>query len=455
MIKVNNIVKVKSFYIHNIKNVKHGEISIPVSFEELHQSNLVGLYGQNGSGKTTVVEAFSLLKILISGWIPKKNVPESLKLREKHKELLSFDQPTATLEFDFLVQNTFGEYFVNYFVELSLGEEGLFVTQERMSYKENEKNKKPKLLIQKNHEDVQIRTKTLSMFNEDTRVKLKVVNQLSKEPETSFIFHKDVKELLKEQLEPVEYDLVRCLAEEFNRDLHIVNNESIGLLMTKMIMPFSIHLEKKRGAIPYDLDAPALLPKVLFHTLRDVIEQSNQVLKAIIPGLEIKIHEINKETNDEGEPSVRFEFLSKRGDVELPLRTESEGILKIISILSVLIATYNNPNACVVVDEIDAGVFEFLLGELLEVIKEGGQGQLIFTSHNLRILEVLTPKDLWFTTVNEDNRYIQLKGIKKMNNMRDVYLRAIQLGGQEEEIYQKTKTFQIKRAFRKAGVKND
>ena len=179
------------------------------------------------------------------------------------------------------------------------------------------------------------------------------------------------------------------------------------------------------------------------------------MFKAIIQGLEIKIHEINKETNDEGEPSVRFEFLSKRGDVELPLRTESEGILKIISILSVLIATYNNPNACVVVYEIDEGVFEILLGELLEIIKEGGQGQLIFTSHNLRILEVLTPKDLWFTTANENNRYIQLKGIKKMNNMRDVYLRAIQLGGQEEEIYQKTKTFQIKRAFRKAGVKND
>lgn len=452
---MNNIVKVKAFYINNIKNVKHGEISIPVSFEDLYQSNLVGLYGQNGSGKTTVVEAFNLLKILISGWIPKKGLSENFKEREKRKELLNFNQSAASLEFDFLVLNEFGEYFVNYFVELSLGEEGLYVTKEKISYKENEKNKKSKLLIQKENDELQIRTKNLSMFNEDTRVKLKVVNQLSKEPETSFIFHKDVKELFKEQLEPFEYDLVRCLAEEFNRDLHIVNNESIGLLMTKMIMPFSIHLERKRGSIPYDLDAPALLPVVLFHTLRDVIEQSNQVLKTIIPGLEIKIHEINKETNDEGEQSVRFEFLSKRGDIELPLRTESEGILKIISILSVLIATYNNPNACVVIDEIDAGVFEFLLGELLEVIKEGGQGQLIFTSHNLRILEVLTPKDLWFTTVKDDNRYIQIKGIKKMNNMRDVYLRAIQLGGQEEEIYQKTKTFQIKRAFRKAGVKND
>mgnify|MGYP003447668569 FL=1 len=35
--------------------------------------------------------------------------------------------------------------------------------------------------------------------------------------------------------------------------------------------------------------------------------------------------------------------------------------------------------------------------------------------------------------------------------MRDVYLRAIQLGGQQEEIYKETKAFHIKRAFRKAG----
>lgn len=446
---MDNIVKVKAFKINNLKNVKHGEIVVPVSFEDLDQSNLVGLYGQNGSGKTTVVEAFSILKILIGGWVQKKNLLAS------HRELLSFGEQSASLEFDFLVVNHFGEYFVHYFVELSKGAEGLFISKEKISYKENEKSKKLKTLIQKNDEDIQIRTKTLRSFNEDMRVKLKVVSKLSEEQKISFIFHKELKELFKEQLEEFEYALLKSLAEEFNRDLHIINNESIGLLMTKFIMPFSIHLEKKRGSIPYDLDAPALLPEPLFTTLCSVIKQSNQVLKAIIPGLEIKINEINKETNDAGELGVRFEFLSKRGEVELPLRTESEGILKIISILSALIATYNNPNACVVIDEIDAGVFEFLLGELLEVIKEGGQGQLIFTSHNLRILEVLSPKDLWFTTVKEDNRYIQLKGIKKMNNMRDVYLRAIQLGGQDEEIYSKTKTFQIKRAFRKAGVKND
>ena len=87
----------------------------------------------------------------------------------------------------------------------------------------------------------------------------------------------------------------------------------------------------------------------------------------------------------------------------------------------------------------------------MKIIEQTGQGQLFFTSHNLRILEVLSGENLWFTTSNEHNRYIQLTGIKEMNNMRDVYLRAIQLGGQQEEIYKETKAFHIKRAFRKAG----
>ena len=163
---------------------------------------------------------------------------------------------------------------------------------------------------------------------------------------------------------------------------------------------------------------------------------------------------IHKETMDSGEEGIRFEFLSEKNGVRLPLRCESAGILKLISILSTLIAVYNNPNACVVIDELDSGVFEYLLGEILEVLDLNGKGQLFFTSHNLRILEVLDNKNLWFTTMNEDNRFIQLKGIKKLSNARDVYLRAVQLGGQDEELYKETDSYDIKKAFRKAGGLN-
>ena len=44
-----------------------------------------------------------------------------------------------------------------------------------------------------------------------------------------------------------------------------------------------------------------------------------------------------------------------------------------------------------------------------------------------------------------------MKNIKKSNNLRDVYLRSITLGGQKEEIYKETSSLKIARAFRKAG----
>ncbi|MGE7948933.1 AAA family ATPase [Lysinibacillus sp. NPDC093688] len=443
------IIKIKKIRIQNLRNVRHGEIVLTVNFETFFKANVVGLYGQNGSGKTTIVDAFGLLKALISGWITE------IKLPSQEKRLIMAGEDTASIEFEFLVENPFGTFFLNYYVELQEDQNRLYTTVERIAYRENEKGKRSKILINVTEEDIQLRKANLSDMSEKTRIQLLVIHQLSKKQYTSFVFHKDLKPILQDRLSELEMQLLHNLAIDFNRDLHVVNNQNIAPLFEERSMPFSIHLEKTRGSIPYNLKGPALLPEDTFNVLCEVIEQSNRVLSAIIPGLTIKINVITKQTMDNGEKGVRFEFLSQRGERELPLRTESEGILKIISVLSVLIAVYNNPNACVVIDELDSGVFEYLLGELLTVIDEDGKGQLIFTSHNLRVLEVLAIKNLWFTTTNEERRYMQLKGIKEVNNARDVYLRAIQLGGQDEEVYKETKIFKIKRAFRKAGVQRD
>ena len=443
------IIKIKKIKIRNLRNVRNGELTLAVNFASLMTANVVGVYGQNGSGKTTIVDAFSLLKTIISGWIAE------VKLPSQDKRLIMAGEKTASLVFEFLVDNQFGTFFVNYSVTLQEDEKRLFIIAERLTYREDEKGKRSKVLVSVADEDVQIRKSSLRDMSEKIRIKTLVIQQLARKQYMSFVFHKDLKTLLQEKLSELEMELLRNIAVDFNRDLHVINNQNIAPLFEERIMPFSIHLEKTRGSIPYDLKGPALLPENAFNVLCEVIEQSNQVLSTIIPGLTIKIHVITEQLLDNGEKGIRFEFLSKRGERELPLRTESEGILKIIAVLSVLIAVYNNPTACVVIDELDSGVFEYLLGELLTVIDEGGKGQLIFTSHNLRVLEVLAIKNLWFTTTNENDRYMQLKGIKEVNNARDVYLRAIQLGGQDEEVYKETKTFKIKRAFRKAGVQHD
>ena len=145
------------------------------------------------------------------------------------------------------------------------------------------------------------------------------------------------------------------------------------------------------------------------------------------------------------------ELLSCRKDVEIPVRYESDGIKKIIAVLHLLIAMFNYKSMTVLIDELDSGIFEYLLGEILEIIEQRGQGQLIFTSHNLRPLEVLNKENLVFTTTNPKKRYIKLKNIKTNNNLRDFYYRDLILGGQDEVLYDRTNSAKITRAFRKAG----
>ena len=105
----------------------------------------------------------------------------------------------------------------------------------------------------------------------------------------------------------------------------------------------------------------------------------------------------------------------------------------------------------VAIDELDSGVFEYLLGEMLNIISEKGKGQLIFTSHNLRPLETIDKGFIAFTTTNQKNRYIRLTNVKGTNNLRDFYYRDIVLGEQSEQVYNPTNNFEIALAFREAG----
>ena len=142
---------------------------------------------------------------------------------------------------------------------------------------------------------------------------------------------------------------------------------------------------------------------------------------------------------------------AREGRYPIPIRMESEGIIKIISVLNALIQAFGNPSICLAIDELDAGIFEYMLGELLDIFQNSAKGQLIFTSHNLRALEMLDKESIMFSTANPENRYIHMKNVKGSNNLRSMYIRSITLGGQDELIYEETDSLEIARAFRKAG----
>lgn len=441
---MSSVVRVNAVTINNLKNVRKGKFTTKSNFATLKQADILGIYGQNGSGKTAVVEVFKLLKALLS----------EEELPELTTHLIYDGQETAEISIDFIVSNKFGEYFVTYTANFGRGTKRFVALNESITYRENLKNRRMKVLVAKEDAEIFVRTKKVNEMVEKHRVPLLVAERMSSKNGTSFVFRRELGEVFEALLTAEEMEIMRTLLIDFEQDLHVIDEVYYGLLVANIVMPFNIHLENARGRIPYEMNETMLLPISVFTSLKNVVNQINIVLNNIIPGLTIKVNERNTETMDDGESGVRFEFLSKRGNTELPLRCESSGILKVISILSTLIAVFNNKNACVVIDELDAGVFEYLLGEILEILDEGGRGQLIFTSHNLRLLEVLSVSNMWFTTVNEENRYIQLKGVKQLSNVRDIYLRAVQLGGQNEELYKETDSYNIKTSFRKAGLTN-
>lgn len=199
----------------------------------------------------------------------------------------------------------------------------------------------------------------------------------------------------------------------------------------------------------------SVVPDDYFELVENIKDQINVVLNAIIPGLQIDIESYGKEKNEEGILGQRIEFVALRYGKKFALKHESEGIKRIISILSTLIAVYSKRNVCLIVDEFDSGVFEYLLGQILELLNSAAEGQFIFTSHNLRALEVLPKEKITFSTANPLNRYMSIKGVGTNNNLRDFYLRTVLLGGQDEVVYEDTSLIDIKRAFRKAGRKSN
>ena len=79
-----DIVRILEIELNNFKNVKNGVIQMPSEQEEKYfeySSDIVGIYGQNGSGKTAVIQAMAFIQRLLMG----ESLPAGKRMRNKSK----------------------------------------------------------------------------------------------------------------------------------------------------------------------------------------------------------------------------------------------------------------------------------------------------------------------------------------------------------------------------------
>ena len=440
-----SIIQIQSIMLNNFKNVVQGSIEF--------KNHVLGVYGQNGSGKTAIINALELLQILARG--------ESLHPAMAHYILQGQNSSECTFVFNILDGDIIIKTLSYTFTIERHPESRLQVVAEQLVEKVTNKKQVTIVKYEKNNETQWLTPaadwKTITS-NKDFAIKLGVLREIAGKERRSFIFSNDFSKIVKEsQLVDVErINTIEQLKHFANENLFVIRNNGNGPFNLDFSLPFNFkHKEKENlayGTIQISLTSPTVYSKPIFDIISNTFTELNIVLQEIVPGLKVVVQNEGPQQTPDGKEGVRFELLSQRDDnPAIPLLFESEGIKKIISILSLLISVYNNPSTFLAVDELDAGVFEFLLGEILEIIEEKANGKLLFTSHNLRPLEMIKKESLIFTTTNPENRYTRLSGLQTNNNPRSVYLRSISLGGQKDPIYQETNHFKIARAFRKAG----
>jgi AAA15 family ATPase/GTPase len=114
--------------------------------------------------------------------------------------------------------------------------------------------------------------------------------------------------------------------------------------------------------------------------------------------------------------------------VDVPISLESTGTQKLLEIFPVLFAGI--AGASVFVDEIDSGIHDLLMKNLLERLNDSLEGQFIATTHNTLLMESLPTENTYIIRVDANgNKFIECiadykQRTQRTNNIRSKYLRG-------------------------------
>lgn len=495
------MVRISQIELFDFKNIDYGKIVFPKTsrFEgSCIGADVVGIYGQNGSGKTSVIEAIRLVQRLISGF-SLSNDPKPLPIQDYFSPVKSSFSISVQFCIDSDTRRLPKRSLVSYLVTLSKSAESYWISHEKIDVKSLELEpkifSKRKALFELNQDspntspslspkgawshllnvDSQLKMATfvafgilqkdhmsplfgLEMYKRLLSLETCDFNLFTADEPPADLSYKDIvynqqSDAFKKAWNDVLAPLVRLheqLHEFFTHRVKIFDtliNASCSLNILSMDFPDERFYANK-GHLNVNLFEPALLTEADLTHVAPALDRVSSLIGALVPGLSLKMKEVGTQLLDDGDTlAKKIEFLSCRNSVEIPLRCESEGVRKLISLSLSLMEVHSYPEAFVAIDELDSGVFEYLLGELLSVIDSFGRGQLLFTAHNLRVLELLPTSDIVLTTSDPKNRFVKFKGSRPSNNLRDQYLRSVSLGGETSNLYMPTDKFSIDEAL--------
>ena len=374
--------------IYNFKNIKRAELDF--------KNSIMGLYGQNGSGKTALIDVLDLVKTILCGHSVSSDFSDLIHVDAEYSRIV--------------VQFTMDEKERHSEIEYSFKLNRSCIYDEILSYAYTDGETrvvKSKLIDTSNSPTFSPVSKYKSLIgtSKENELNVMVIKKMVRKEFRSFIYSSEFLEVVRNRSN-------ECKDKEFMRHMYIL--ESLVKFAN-----YELIVVKSKCCI----DDSMVLSKSALDVYKRKIESMNRVLPYLVPDLTMGVKVLGKDMMRDSSVGYRVELVSNK----IPFQYESDGVKRIVSILQPLIEIFNNTSVVVAIDDLDCSIHEYLFGKIVKLMCEQAKGQLIFTAHNLRPLEIINKKFLVFTTTDPDNRYVRYKNIAAHNNLRNVYIRDIAL----------------------------
>ncbi|WP_242364229.1 AAA family ATPase [Limosilactobacillus antri] len=419
-------MKIINIELDNFRSIKHLSMSLKSSINRI--KNVVAVYGENGAGKSTIIDSFKNLCLSIRTL---DNLEDFIKIREQiieqnknsefdpsiilehskssmftnildvFKNSHTIDAGSKTIiKYSFSLDGKQGYYQLVFSKSNELLEEKMYhtITRNRGILFDLRKEKKP-FLSSKIIKDKNLKEEIFNRVNRywGQHTLLAIISNEMKNNNSQFI-RKNIKSNILSFIESIA---------RMSFYQHSVSSEMI--VSSQKIQGLSI----EKGRIP-NSGRPHL--KIIENILNTFIQSSySDVLKVF--------YETAKSNKG---IQYRLIFRKRVGGkvVDVPVQLESGGTRRLIRILPLLIDAIQGH--IVVIDEIDNGIHDLLISQILKAISKSIKGQLIFTTHNTQLMNTMNSSNVYVLNINRngDKEIYSLDefGIRSTNNMAKMYL---------------------------------
>lgn len=413
----------------NFKSLKDIEFNLNKTKTKTNQ--FISIYGENGSGKTNIVELFKLLqqstmsratdiamnKMPKEFWKIQEEVSDQLpteirqifQLSFNLKEYRMLDEEEATeIEYGFKINNKDGFYYIKFDNEII--EEKLYYMAGKQRAYLFQINKENNKIIKNLNRNIFINEK----YNEE------LIDGIDKYWGKYTFLSLLSFEIIEKNKDYIDNNISKNIIEVIDRIWLMTVHVDKGALK---IIPDGFVKVRKLNNIQKGIVKKDKLPE---------IKKYENVLNIFFTQAYADIKEVKYEINEK-EDRIHYELYFNKmigGQIKsIPSRLESDGTRRILNQFDTIIGSLLGET--VILDEIDNGIHDVLMKNIIMSIKEEITGQLIITTHNTLLLEILPKENIYILSTdyngNKTINSIKEYGIKiqKNNNARDLYFKGV------------------------------